>query len=394
MKNKLLVSIDGVRKDRIACYNPKAARLTPRIGEIAARSVVLDDMMAAATSTAMCFSSIFTGRPSVNFGRSNYGDTQNPFPDNLFSDHEKLGYKTLVSVNRRFREYIDMMNAFSQAEFLWTGSEPENGSAAAKGAASLRPMEQAEFLAGKLEQTQEPWLAWVHLWGFAGPDDPFVEVTGFDYDSRIAEMDKAIGYLFDRFHQGADVFVFADHGYAFFEHGRWAYGIDGYNMVEPVVSVPFMAYDGVHTGRNTELVSQLRIREIVADPSVALQLHDESALCETRFMAQTDKGVALRKGDFKLIYIHELNHTEFYDLASDPNETIDYASGRFHKHDRGSGKKPPQPYIVRSDWDELESTMQELTEKARNLYPRVPIPIKQRIKSLMRKLSGKNAPTS
>lgn len=389
MKNKLLISIDGVRKDRLACYNPKAGAITPRIADIAKQAVVFDDMMAAATSTAMCFSSIFTGEPSYRFGRVNYGQKQNPFSGNLFLDHEEQGYRTLVSVNRRFREYIEMMNAFSRAEFHWTGEEAKNGSANAKGSASLRPMEQAEFFGDVIEKTPEPWLAWTHLWGFSGAEDEYRSRHGFDYDSRIAEMDAAIGYLFDRFRDAAVIAVFADHGYAFFEHDRWAYGIDGYNMVEPVVSVPFMIYDGEHSGRNTNLVTQLRIREIVSEPAKALRLRDETALCETRFAGQADKGVALRHGDFKLIYIHELDRIEFYDLATDPNETIDYANGRFHRHDRASNTKPQKPYVVRSDWDELDRIMNELAERARNLYPPVSLSLKERLRSLKRRWNSR-----
>jgi arylsulfatase A-like enzyme len=389
MKNKLLLTIDGIRKDHLGCYNPKAARISPRITEIAERSVVFDDMMAAATSTAMCFSSIFTGELSATFGRLDYGDSQNPHADTLFSDHEALGYTTFVSVNRRFEEYIEMMNAFSRAEFLWTGERPVNGSANAKGEASLRPMEQAKFLTGHLESSPAPWLAWIHLWGFGDPDAPYVRRTGFDYDSRLAELDDAVGFLFDRFHGGSDVFVFADHGYAFFEHGRWAYGIDGHNLVEPVVSVPFLVHDGATRGRNPNLVSQLRVREIVREPAIALELHDKTAVCESRYAGQIDKGLVLRKGDYKLIYFHENGRREFYDLATDPRETIDYAGNRFHRHRRDSGRKPRAPYVVRSDWDALEATMEELTERARNFYPRVSVPMKTRAKYTAKKLKRK-----
>ena len=67
--NKIILSIDGIRKDRIGCYNYKNAELTPNLTNIAKESLVFHDMFSSATSTVMCFSSIFTGKYSREFKR-------------------------------------------------------------------------------------------------------------------------------------------------------------------------------------------------------------------------------------------------------------------------------------------------------------------------------------
>ena len=61
-KHRLMISVDGIRKDRLACYNSKAALITPNIDRISKECVRFDDMLASSTSTAQCFASIFSGR--------------------------------------------------------------------------------------------------------------------------------------------------------------------------------------------------------------------------------------------------------------------------------------------------------------------------------------------
>ena len=55
--NKLLITIDGVRKDRVGFYNKRSVYITPILLKIAKESVVFNDMFACGTSTAMCFAS-------------------------------------------------------------------------------------------------------------------------------------------------------------------------------------------------------------------------------------------------------------------------------------------------------------------------------------------------
>ena len=103
MKNKIILTIDGIRKDRLATYNSKAINISKNLYEISKKSVVFNDMMACATSTAMCFASLFTGQYQRVFDRKKFGDNNDPFQDNVFTDHQKKGYFTAVSLNRRFK---------------------------------------------------------------------------------------------------------------------------------------------------------------------------------------------------------------------------------------------------------------------------------------------------
>jgi len=365
MKNKFLITIDGIRKDRIGIYNNQNSPLTKNLNEIARKSVVFDDMFASATSTGMCFSSIFTGKMQKDFGRKKYGDNVNPFHENIFNDHEKIGYKTIVCLNERFRIHHRLINAFSDAEHLWTGFKDKN-----KNLGSLRPLEQVEYLSNYLKNVDKPVFVWLHLWGFSAPKEKFLGLTNFDYDQRVAELDEAIGYAFEKFSKNSEMYFFADHGYAFFENNNWAYGSNGENLSNSVCSVPFIAYKNGETGTNKNLVSQLRIREIINSEKGLLDFADEIAFCETRYINQGDRSLSIRVGDFKYNYYYFTNTSELYDLKSDPYENVNYVSKAFHKISRdieGSHEKRP-PYIIRNDWKEIQNKIQICQEIAKDFY--------------------------
>jgi hypothetical protein len=370
MKNKLLITIDGIRKDRLSCYNPKNQYLTPNFYRIAPECVLFEDMNASATSTGMCFASIFTGRYQKEFGRKTFGDTQNPFTDNLFKDFEDKGYKTIICLNKRFDVHARLINAFSNAEFWWTGKTLEEAGQL-KDASSLRPKEQAEYFIEKADRVMEPYFAWIHLWGFSSPEKRFTDnVTPFEYDARVAELDEAVGILFDHFKEKSEMFIGADHGYALFENGRWAYGKDGHGLVEAVTSVPFLVYNGQQKGVNHELVSQTRLREIVNNPKYALDVKDSVSFCETRYVDQPDIALAVRKKKYKLVYYYDTGAHEFYDLVTDEQENMDYSGEYFHKIKRNEDGSHQQlkPYILRTDWEKLNRKKEMLIEYAMEYY--------------------------
>ena len=369
MKNKLLITIDGIRKDRIGIYNPKAEYLTPNLTRIGQKSVVFNDMVAAATSTGMCFSSIFTGKNQKDFGRKTYGDTKNPFPDNLFTDHEKLGYKTIVCLNKRFNIHHRLINAFGSAEHWWTGEKTENDN---KNNGSLRPIDQAKYLIEKLKSIEQPVLVWMHLWGFSKPEDRFLEITPFEYDARVAELDEAIGLLFDYYQHNSEFYFFSDHGYSFFEHGNWGYGKQGSNLSESVCNVPAIVYNGKNKGVNENLVSQIRMREFVLNSDNCLQISDDIAFCESRYKKQSDMALAIRKGKMKLIYKYYEDQAHFYDLSTDPYENIDMASKKFYKLTRYSDGSHSSltPYILRTDWPLINQIHSEMLGIAQSYYGR------------------------
>lgn len=367
-KNILLLTIDGIRKDRIGCYNSNFEFLTPNLTRIAKESFVFKDFWASATSTGMCFTSIFTGKYNKEFGRKTYGDNKNPFEENLFRDYEQKGYKTIVCLNKRFEIHSNLVNAFSNAEFVWTGKEMRDSSG--KDDSSLRPLEQVEFFSDYVSKISEPTFSWLHLWGFSSPKKEFSEISPVEYDARIAELDHAIGVAFERFKDDYEIYIFSDHGFALFENDQWAYGKSGYSLTESICSIPCMFYDGKTVGENSNLVSQVCFRDLILRKIDWEMAHTPVAYCETRYLEQPDISLAIRHENLKLIHYYDSKKSFFYDLKYDPQENMDYINGKFHRLTRDENGNHPslKPFVLRTDWENLEKKKNELTKEASGYY--------------------------
>ena len=80
-------------------------------------------MMARATSTAMCFASIFTGKYQKEFDRLYYGQNNNPFLKIFLQIMKKWDTKLIMMSNKRFIKFSNLINSFGNADFWWTGNE-------------------------------------------------------------------------------------------------------------------------------------------------------------------------------------------------------------------------------------------------------------------------------
>lgn len=369
MKNKIILTIDGIRKDRIATYNNKAINISKNIFEISKKSVVFNDMMASATSTAMCFASAFTGKYQKSFNRKKFGDNNNPFDEDVFTDHEKKGYFTAVSFNKRFKNCSDLINTFGNAEFWWTGIDAKSSN---KNIGSIRPLEQVQFIEKKINtiENKKPYLIWIHLWGFSKPEDRFLVNNPFDYDARVAELDEAVGYCFNKLSNNCEFYIFSDHGYAFFENDKWAYGKDGSNLTESVCSIPAMVYNGKDVGINNHLISQTEFRNIINNSETCLHLKSKKAYCETRYIDEIDKSVAIKEDNFKAVYDFKSKKFSLFDIKSDMNESIDLNAKFYHKVTRDENGNHPsvKPFIIRSDWNNVNEKIYKLKLEAENFY--------------------------
>lgn len=383
MKNKFLITIDGIRKDRVGCYNLQNKNLTPNLNRIAEKSIVFNDMMACATSTAMCFASLFVGKYQKYFKRKRYGDNNNPFNQNIFTDLEKRGYKTIICLNSRFKNCFNLINTIGKnTDVWWTGFDYKTN----KSKGSLRPLEQVKYLNNKIKYIKKPIFIWCHLWGFSDPQSKFLKQTAIDYDARLLELDEAIGYIFDKHQKNSEFYFFSDHGYAFFEQAKWAYGKDGKNLVENVTAIPAIVYNGKNSGYNNNLVSQIQFRKIINNSSKALKIKDEVAFCESRYLYENDISLAVRHKQFKLVIEYNKIKKYLYDIKFDPYENLNLLSKSFFKlqRDKNGNHQELKPYIIRNDWKEINLIYKKLDMYAFRFYNFLEIPLDIKFKNFIK----------
>ena len=163
------------------------------------------------------------------------------------------------------------------------------------------------------------------------------EIAGWDVEIGrfLAEL-EAIGRL-----EEALIVVTSDHGEEFFEHGGMGHGA---TLFDEVIHVPLI----IKAPDSWQAPSGQRIGELVDTTDVAATLLDaaggspeagfgqsllpwvlgEEGPTREVVVSNTEKWLAVRSEDLKLIIENETNEAQLFDLSSDPMETSNVAEGR------------------------------------------------------------------
>lgn len=347
-RNLLLVTLDTLRADRLACYGYAGAH-TPHLDRLAAGGVRFERAVAPAPLTLPSHTSLLTGRdPAAHGVRSNGRDRlADDVPTLAEALAERIPHRAaivgsvsldrLFGLGRGFGDYDDRMPAAPRAGFL---TQRER-----------RAEEVARLAADWLRSAREPFFLWVHLFDPHAPYDPPPEWrsrTGHPYDDEIAYADDAVGRIVDAL-EGAGalertlVVVAADHGEGLMDHGEPTHGVFLYDST---VRVPLIVRypAGLPAGRvvpgvvrlidvlptvldiwglpppeGTEGVSLVPLLTGARD-DLDLEAELETVFPALQYGWSPLRG--LRGRDWK--YVAGASE-ELYDLAADPGESVNLA---------------------------------------------------------------------
>lgn len=182
----------------------------------------------------------------------------------------------------------------------------------------------------------EPTFLWVHYYD---PHDPYVRVPGSRwvasrldaYVEEVKRTDRAIGRLAsslkELFAEGElAMFVTADHGEEFSEHGGTTHGR---TLYEEVVRVPFLSWrtgSDPHRGLPADLpAGGIDMAPYVMSVVTGASFEpSESILMEASPVNDAQVGVV--RGSTKYILHYQLGYEELFDLSSDPAEHDDLSA--------------------------------------------------------------------
>lgn len=401
--NVLLISLDTTRKDRLSCYGYQRLT-TPRIDKLAEESLVFTRCVAVSNWTLPSHASMLCGLyPTSHGARWHFTDMsqvkslRDP-PGTMSLECESLaeilqanGYRTAAVLANSF--WLNEFTQLNQGFDLFDASTGDELMAPFRQAEEITDTavdwleegrEQPFFLclnyldphapynppppydalfvtkASKADsQELRYWQYWLDEWTDArkrvigeGEELSPAELAVFEerYDGEIAYMDAHIGRLLDWLRDTGQydrtlVFVTADHGEVFGEHGLFGHA---FRLYEPEIAVP-MLVKLPFSGRKGEVDHGVQHVDIMPTALEILGLPIPEAVQGQSMLAPSDRALVAEEYVFpKLagpwpqfnhvqhaIYYGTLKYIEnsdgkqeLFDLEQDPGEQTDLAELR------------------------------------------------------------------
>ena len=338
--NVLLITVDTLRADRIGAYG--SPHPTPALDSLARSGVVFRRAYTHAVMTLPAHASLLTGLVPPRHGLRTNGVSR--LPPGIETVAERLraaGYRTGAFVaafvlDRRygldqgFDTYDDRLQERGARDF----GVAERPAADVFGAA----------LAWLRAPADRPWFAWVHLFE---PHTPYAAPprTGDPYTDEVLAVDAEIGRFVDALRRDGRldrtlIVVTSDHGESLGEHGEATHGLFAY---EATLRVPLIvAGPGVTPATIEAQVSHVEaaatLLSLTGAPGGGLDappLHGtldaagagRDGIYFEAMDANVTRGWAplagVIRGAWKYI---DLPIAELYDVASDPDESINLAA--------------------------------------------------------------------
>ncbi|MCK4873864.1 MAG: sulfatase-like hydrolase/transferase [Phycisphaerales bacterium] len=345
--NVLIVSIDTLRADHVACYGNRSID-TPTLDGLAREGILCAQTITPVPSTLPAHSSLMTGLDPYHHGARVNGsfklDDRNVTLAEILSEH---GYRTGAIISAYV---LDSTYGVGQG-FEHYDDDLTHGVRYAPHMFRERPAELTnEAISGWLrEHADERFFCWVHYFdphALYLPPEPYrTEYARNPYDGEIAYVDNQLGKLLDLLSElgvrdKTLVIVTADHGEGLGEHNEMTHSLLVYDStlhVPMIISAPGALPQGKVIGRQTNLIdvvpTVLDLLGIDAPAPVdGVSLLDQMAEPRACYIETLASKIlhgwaplmGVRREDHKFILAPR---PEVYDLGDDPRELSNlYAS--------------------------------------------------------------------
>lgn len=375
MKDKIiLVSKDVFMRGYLPVYGNKYW-MTPNIDELASKGTVFMKHYTAAPSTAMAFTSMFTGLYAYETDRKKYTEVNEFEADTFFDKLYGLGYnchvvwdKSYVHLAQRFSKCYGKHTTIHNTEFL-TRAQPPHQKGQYDDMTFYPELEEKciqamEELTEKIVESNDKVFMWIHF--------PHVLLGRNSYGSDIDVMDKMIG-MFRRYFDDDAIYITADHGHMNGTHGKYGYGFD---VNEQAIRIPLI----------TPRINGL---ETIDYPTSNTQLQDilfgkieqkDVIYSETAYYMQPHRKLAIIKGKYKYIYEKATRKEFLYDVEWDPEENINLLNTEIYDVDRHRDFSAMQRFFYPHWNDGLEAIADDFRNKKNKIWKNAPYLIEQKEK--------------
>lgn len=350
MRGVLLVSIDTLRADHLGVYGYHRAT-SPRIDDLARRSLVFDRAFAASSWTLPSLATLQTGLPPQAHLCNDNDSALDPSVTTLAERLRETGVATMAVANhvfmhRRHRldQGFDVYDDTLVARNFRRSHEAVTSEDVTDRALALIRAHQSGNRGGR-------WFLWAH---YFDPHHVYHRHEGFDfgseeidlYDSEIAFTDYHVGRLLDGLEElgiadETAVILCADHGEAFGEHNSRRHRQD---LFVETARVPLLVCaPGLAPGRVARPVSIADIPATVLDLFGLPQGALERSTFSRSLLAPAGQGPpplleltsrfvpaweAIAEGPWELVVERGSGRSHLFDASSDPRQERDLAAER------------------------------------------------------------------
>ena len=377
----ILISKDVLMRGYLPVYGNKYNK-TPNIDELSEKGTVFNRHYTAAPSTAMAFTSMFTGLYAYETDRKKYIEVSDWQGDTFFDKMAQRGYdchivwdKSYVYLAQRYSKCYGRNSKFHNTEFL-TRSQPahikgRHDDMSFDAALEEECITKMQELTEEIVNGSEKIFMWVHF--------PHALLGRNAYGSDIDMLDRMIG-MFRQYFNDDSIYITADHGHMNGSHGKYGYGFDVY---ENAIQIPLITprIDGMKTVDFA--TSNIQLGDSIQGK---VEKHD-IIYSETAYYMQPHRKIAIIKGRFKYIY-EKLTGKEFlFDIEWDKDENINLLDTEIYDTDRNRSYSLTQRFFY-PYWTEINNTFNELRNEKNRIWKNAPFPteIKEKILFRLKKL--------
>ena len=352
MSKIILISKDILMCKYLPPYGNREYEM-PNISALAARGTVFRRHYTAAPSTAMAFTSMFTGKYPYETNRKKYIEVEEYRGETLFDKLHDKGYechilwdRRYVYLAQRFSKCYGQHSVFHNVDWLTKDIPPHvmgeyddltyRDEYTANALAEMR-----RFLDDTVVGKKDIFL-WIHF--------PHVLAGRNTYGSDMDVFDEMVGYCREYFD---DVFITADHGHMNGIHGKYGYGFDVY---EPAIHIPLITPKIQNQNEIDFPTSNTQLSEIILERSITRRPY---VISETVYYQQPHRKIAIVQDNYKYIYEKQTHRNMIYDLNWDPAENVNFAYPEIYDPDRHCYFAISQRIYYRN-WDVALKKLSEL----------------------------------
>jgi len=361
MNNILLISKEVLRPNYLGCYGSNIYE-TPNIDTLARLGTVFSNFYTSSPSSAMAFTSMFTGLYPFETKRKFYRNvdkfTQCPtLSDELeergFEVHVIWGGKWFRGSHKRSRVFSPTSH-FHNLENIYQLVGPHIfGKNIIQTASQIDPLKKIyDEIKTIFEKRKEAIFIWLHC--------PHVFIGRRGYGSDIDLFDNLIVMLMD-FFSPDEIYLTADHGHMNCEKGIPVYG---FHVYEGAIKIPLITPN--HFGRHYigDIIDNTQLKNIILNHKYEKK---EFIYSDTQYYLQENRKLMIRKGDFKYIYNKKNRSEELYDLRYDPHEEVNLLLERLIDRNRDKFYCLEEIFFY-PRWKEAEAAYFELKEEKDRIW--------------------------